>query len=253
MRPHYFLLLAFPLLTSFLSQQEKKTKVYLIGDSTMSEKDVHKYPETGWGMPFRYCFDSTVTVINKAVNGRSSKSFLAENRWQPVLDSLEAGDYVLIQFGHNDEAKEKKERYTTPAEFKENLKRYIRDTRSRQATPIVFSAVARRKFNDDSSIAETHPVYAGLAKEAAQEENALFIDLNDKSKILLQRFGIDKSTLLFLQLEPGEHPNYPDGVKDNTHFSELGARLMAQIVIRELRTLPIPLANHIYQPPTVKK
>lgn len=254
MRKAYLLLLFFPVLTAFLVPEDpSKTRVYLVGDSTMADKDSHKYPETGWGMPFRYFFDTTVVVLNRAVNGRSTKSFLAENRWQPILDSLREGDYVLIQFGHNDEAKEKKERYTSPQAFKDNLKRYIRDTRSRKAIPVILSPVARRRFLEDGSVAESHPVYATLAAEAAREEQALFIDLNEKSKALLNRFGPRTSALLFLQLEPGEHPNYPQGIQDNTHFSELGARCIAAIVLHEIGTLPTELARHIYQPPATKK
>src|SRR5262249_16637821 len=88
----------------------KNIRVYLVGDSTMSIKEVKAYPETGWGMPFVYFFDSTVTVDNRAKNGRSTKTFLSDKLWQPVVDNLQDGDYVFIQFGHNDEAKEKTER-----------------------------------------------------------------------------------------------------------------------------------------------
>lgn len=253
MRFIYSLLLAFPLLTSFLPAGDEPTRIYLIGDSTMADKDIHKYPETGWGMPFRYYFDSTVTVVNRAMNGRSTKSFIAENRWQSVYDSLRPGDYVFIQFGHNDESKAKKERYTAPDEFKNNLKKFVHETRSRQATPIILSAVARRQFGADGHIAESHPVYAALAREAAQEEKVIFIDLNEQSKALLDTFGEQQSALLFLQLAPGENPNYPDGVKDNTHFSELGARKIAQLVLKELKGQAIPLAQHIYQPAPAKK
>ena len=253
MRFIYSLLLTFPLLTSFLPADDNQTRVYLIGDSTMSEKDIHKYPETGWGMPFRYYFDSTITVINTAMNGRSTQSFIAEKRWQSVYDSLQAGDYVFIQFGHNDEAKEKKERFTPPAAFKDNLKRFINEARSKKAIPIILSPVARRKFGTDGHVTESHPVYATLAQEAAAEEKVFFIDLNEKSKALLDTFGAQQSALLYLQLAPGENPNYPAGVKDNTHFSELGARKIAQMVLNEIRTLPTPLAQHIYQPAPAKK
>lgn len=84
------------LLMSFLTQQKKPIKVYLVGDSTMSVKEVKAYPETGWGMPFAYFFDESVTVDNRAKNGRSTKTFISENRWQAVADSLEKDDYVFI-------------------------------------------------------------------------------------------------------------------------------------------------------------
>src|SRR5690606_7710385 len=99
--------------------------IHMIGDSTMANKERKAYPETGWGTPFSFFFDSTVTVVNHAKNGRSTKSFREEGLWQPVLERLKEGDYVLIQFGHNDEVKSKVGRYTTPDEFKANLSLYI--------------------------------------------------------------------------------------------------------------------------------
>ena len=112
-------------LLSFGMPGKKKITVWLCGDSTMSIKDPRYYPETGWGMPFVYFFDSTVTVDNKAKNGRSTKTFISEKLWQSVIDNAKEGDYVFIQFGHNDEAKEKVERYTTPEEYKANLLKFI--------------------------------------------------------------------------------------------------------------------------------
>src|SRR6476646_4696677 len=165
------------ILVAFISMAflpPKKITVWLIGDSTMANKEVKAFPETGWGMPFSYFFDSTVTVDNRAKNGRSTKSFIAEGLWQPVLDNLGEGDYVLIQFGHNDEVKEKVGRYTTHDEFRANLTRYV----------------------------------------------------DEKSKALVQQFGPENSKWLYDYVEPGEHPNYPEGKKDDTHFSELGARRM---------------------------
>jgi lysophospholipase L1-like esterase len=134
------------LLISFVPLQKKHIKVYLIGDSTMAIKETKAYPETGWGMPFSIFFDSTVTVDNRAKNGRSSRTFIEEGLWKPVVDHLEEGDYVFIQFGHNDEVSTKKS-FTTEAEFKNNLERYITETRSKKAIPVLLTPVARRKFD----------------------------------------------------------------------------------------------------------
>src|SRR5215216_5959012 len=120
---------------SYILYEKKKITVYLIGDSTMSVKEPRFYPETGWGMPFVYFFDSTVLVDNRAKNGRSTKSFISENLWQPVVDKLNEGDYVFIQFGHNDEGKEKVGRYTTVDEFKTNLLRYVNESKNKKAIP----------------------------------------------------------------------------------------------------------------------
>jgi len=223
----------------------KKITVWLIGDSTMANKEVKAFPETGWGMPFANFFDSTVTVDNRAKNGRSTKSFIAEGLWQPVIDHLSEGDYVLIQFGHNDEGKEKVGRYTTPDEFKTNLLRYVTETRSKKAIPILITPVTRRNFDSVGKIKETHPIYADVVRQVAQESNTPLIDLDEKSKALLQQYGDENSKFLFNYLDPNEHPNYPDGQKDNTHFSELGARKMAELVLAEIKSLHLELADRI--------
>jgi lysophospholipase L1-like esterase len=242
-----FILFSCLLLSSFIPPK-KKIKVWLIGDSTMANKETRAYPETGWGMPFTYFFDSTVVVDNRAKNGRSTKSFIAEGLWQPVLDNLQEGDYVFIQFGHNDEGKEKVGRYTTPEEFKENLLRYINESRSKKAIPVLITPVTRRNFDSTGRIRETHPVYADAVKEVAQQSKVSLIDLDEKSKALLQQYGPENSKILFNYLDAGEHPNYPDGRKDDTHFSELGARKMAELVLAEIRNLHLELEQRIVRP-----
>ncbi|MGI4863158.1 MAG: rhamnogalacturonan acetylesterase [Janthinobacterium lividum] len=221
-------------------------RVYLIGDSTMSIKQVKAYPETGWGMPFTAFFDETVTVDNRAQNGRSTKTFIAENRWQPVVSELHAGDYVFIQFGHNDEVPTKKS-YTTEVEFTANLKRFVSETRSHKGQPILLTPVARRKFDAAGKIEETHAAYSELVRGVARDTNTPLIDLDRSSQALLQQFGVENSKLLFNHLAPGEHPNYPDGREDNTHFNELGARRMAELVLADIRALKLGLVEHLAQ------
>lgn len=230
-----------------LKPAPKKITVWLIGDSTMSIKDTKAYPETGWGMPFVYFFDSTVTVDNRAKNGRSSKSFRYEKLWQPVMDKLQEGDYVFIQFGHNDESVAKGERYSPPDLFKQNLLQYVNEARSKKAIPVLITPVSRRKFKDGRQV-ETHAEYSPLVRQVADANNVLFIDLDTKSRELYQQFGEETSKLLFLQLKPGEHPNYPNGVEDNTHFSELGARLIAQLVLKEISNHIPGLAERVKKP-----
>ena len=239
-------------LLSFALPEKKKIKIFLAGDSTIAIKETKAFPETGWGMPFVQFWDSTVTVVNKAKNGRSSKTFLSEGLWKSIMDDAKEGDYVIIQFGHNDESIEKKERYATPDTFKMNLNRFIKETKERKATPILLTPVSRRKFDKDGKAVATHEQYAALVREVAKETGVLFIDLDEKSKALYQQFGPEYSKLLFLQLQPGEHPNYPEGKNDNTHFNELGARLIAQLVLAEIKNLKLELAERIVKPPVKK-
>lgn len=226
---------------------DKKTTVYLIGDSTIANKQIRAYPETGWGMPFTYFFDSTITVDNRAKNGRSTRTFIDEGLWKPVVENLQEGDYVFIQFGHNDEVETKKS-YTTKEQFTANLMRYVTETRAKKARPVLLTPVARRKFDSMGKIVGTHDVYAELVRVVAKQQHVPLIDLDKNGQALMQQMGVEASKLLFNHLQPGEHPNYPGGKVDDTHFSELGARKVAQIVLAEIRNLKLPLAEHIHKP-----
>jgi lysophospholipase L1-like esterase len=249
MKITYTFILSF--LVFFLVPEKKKIKIFLAGDSTMSIKEVKAYPETGWGMPFVSFWDSTVIIINRAKNGRSTKTFINEGLWKSISDEVMEGDYVFIQFGHNDESKEKTERYTTPEEYKNNLSVFIRETRAKKANPVLLTPASRRRFDKEGKVLQTHETYSALVRNVAGEQDVPLIDLDEKSRSLYQEFGMENSKLLFLQLKPGEHPNYPDGKIDNTHFNELGARLMAELVLQSIRVVVPELVERIVVP--VKK
>lgn len=226
-----------------------KLRVFLVGDSTMSEKRVSAYPETGWGMIFQKFFDTSNTVVyNHAQNGRSTKSFLTEQLWAPIVDSLQEGDIVLIQFGHNDEVASKPQS-TTQKEFQQNLAKYINDTRAKKGIPVFITPAARRKFDAQGKIEDTHQIYSELVRKVARKKKVTLIELDKKSQALLQAFGPEHSKWLFNYLKPGQHPNYPQGREDDTHFSELGARKMAEIVYGELKSLdPGGITEHFFKP-----
>jgi lysophospholipase L1-like esterase len=206
----------------------------MAGDSTMAVKQPRAFPETGWGMPFVYFWDSSITVIDKAKNGASTKTFIADGLWESIMQNAEAGDYIFIQFGHNDEVPTKRS-FTTENEFRSNLIKFISDSRSKNAIPVLLTPVARRKFDSTGQIEGTHEAYSQLVRNVAAEEKVILIDLDKKSQALYQQLGMEKSQLLFLHLQKGEHPNYPHGKEDNTHFSELGARLIAQLVLHGIK------------------
>jgi lysophospholipase L1-like esterase len=230
--------------TAFILPEKKKVKIFMAGDSTMAIKEPRAFPETGWGMPFVYFWDSSVSVINKARNGASTKTFMADGLWESIMQNAEAGDYVFIQFGHNDEVPTKKS-YTTEDEFRANLVKFISDVKTKNATPVLLTPVARRKFDSNGHIEGTHEVYSEIVRRVAVNEKVMLIDLDKKSQALYQQFGMEKSELLFLHLQKGEHPNYPDGKDDDTHFSELGARLVAQLVLNEIKEEIPELAERI--------
>ncbi|UOQ74184.1 rhamnogalacturonan acetylesterase [Hymenobacter cellulosilyticus] len=244
--------LAVLLLLSFAGAPPKKIKLYLIGDSTIAQKVKQTFPETGWGMPLPTFFDSTVVVDNRAQNGRSTRTFLAENRWQPIVDALQEGDYVFIQFGHNDESEAHPDRYTSPADFRQNLRKFVTETRAKKGYPVLITPVTRRKFDKEGKQQETHAPYTTATVDVARELKVPLIDLDKMSRELLQKYGVENSKLLFLQLEPGDHPNYPYGRNDNTHFSELGARKMAQLVMSQVVAQKLPLLSERIAKPTAK-
>jgi lysophospholipase L1-like esterase len=235
-------------LSGFALRQPPRITIWLCGDSTMSIKETKAYPETGWGMPFAFFWDSTVTVANRAKNGRSTKTFISEGLWQSVYDNIRPGDYVFIQFGHNDESKDKKERYATPDTFRMNLARFVNEARSKGGIPVLLTPVSRRKFDSSGTARPTHLEYAAYVQEVAANEKVVLFDLDTQSRELYQQMGKENSKSLFLQLQPGEHPNYPSGKEDNTHFNEWGARLIAQLVLRNIeRQLP-ELASRTVKP-----
>jgi lysophospholipase L1-like esterase len=210
--------------------------IWLAGDSTMAQKQENKRPETGWGEALQPCFDSAqVRIANRAMNGRSTKSFVGEGRWKNIVDSLTPGDYVLIEFGHNDE-KVTTPSGSPPAEFGANLARFVDEVRAKKATPVLLTPVVRRRWQD-GKLVDTHGEYPGAVRTVAKEKSVAFVDMTELSARVLERYGPDSSTTLFLQLKPGVNPNYPAGVEDNTHFSPVGAREMAGVFLNAMTTL----------------
>ncbi len=219
--------------------------IYLAGDSTMAEKKSDKRPETGWGEFLQQHFKAQkVRVENHAMNGRSTRTFIEEKRWQVILEKLKPGDYVFIEFGHNDQPKEKAS-HTSPEAFRNNLRCFVNETREKKAYPILLTPVMRRRFDDKGEFFDTHFEYPDLMRAVARESNVPLIDMQRKSERVIKEYGIEGSKKLFLQLKPGEHPNYPQGVEDNTHFSPLGAELMAAEAVAGLRELHIDLAKYL--------
>ncbi|MBS1511829.1 MAG: rhamnogalacturonan acetylesterase [Bacteroidetes bacterium] len=254
MKKIIYAIITIAVITGFTLPGKKKIKVYLIGDSTMCEYDVSRAPLTGWGMPFKYFFDSTVTIDNRARGGRSTRTFISENRWQPIADSLQEGDYVFIQFGHNDEAKEPQyqDRYTPVPDYKTNLLKFITETKAKKAIPVLITPVTRMRFDKEGNVQETHKEYSAAVWEVGNANQVPVIDLDADSRNVLQKMGPVNAKYLYMQLDSLEHPNYPAGQKDNTHFTEFGARKIAELVLAEIRNLHLELADRIVIP-KVKK
>ena len=218
-------------------------KIYLIGDSTVTNYRESDYPMMGWGQVFQHFFDKSAFVIdNRAIGGRSSRSFIEEGRWDEVRSVLKADDYVLIQFGHNDRDWTKAERYTSPADYKVYLKQYVNEARAKGAIPVLVSPMVMNAWRDDvlrNVFTETNNDYRGAMLEVANELNVPFVDLNMKSYELVASWGYENARrFLYNYYLPGEYLNYPNGSNDGlTHFQEMAAIEMAKFVAEGIEEL----------------
>ncbi|HSE37726.1 MAG TPA: rhamnogalacturonan acetylesterase, partial [Blastocatellia bacterium] len=220
--------------------------VYLAGDSTIAEKLPEKRPETGWGEALQKFFDpDKVRIENHAKNGRSTRTFIEEKLWQAIIDKLKKGDFVFIEFGHNDAAKNRTERYTPPEDYRRNLVRFINDVREKHAIPVLLTPVMRRRFDKDGKFQDSHGEYPDIVRAVAAEHKTPLIDMHRKSEKVLKQYGVEESKKLFLQLKPGENANYPTGIEDNTHFSPVGAEIMAGLAVEGILELKLELARKL--------
>jgi lysophospholipase L1-like esterase len=226
--------------------------VYVIGDSTASIYASDLYPRMGWAQPLPDFFaPACATIADKAISGRSSKSFYDEGAWTPIKNALRKGDYVLIQFGHNDEKTDDAARGTDPyTTFQQYLSIYLDDTTAKGATPILLTPINRNNWSGDT-LQDTHGDYPPAMRDLAQKKQVSLVDMTALTRTYFERIGQPATAKLFLILAAGESPNYPDGVTDNTHLQERGARLIAEMVLADLyrqglapgilaQTVPVP-------------
>ena len=223
--------------------------IHLAGDSTMAEKLPEKRPETGWGEHLAEQFRAgTVSVDNQARNGRSTRTFIEEGRWNALLATVQPGDVVLIQFGHNDQSLDKPDRYTPPTDYTRNLARFVADVRGRHAVPVLLTPVARRRFDESGLLQPSHGEDPDLVRALALRENVALVDMERRSSALLQETGAEPSKKLFLWLAPGTEANYPEGKEDNTHFSPTGAERLAREFAAGLCGVSTPLVPLLRKP-----
>jgi len=221
-----------------------KPRIFLIGDSTIAQKVPSVAPEMGWGMMFQQYVN--LPVQNHAVNGRSTKSFRTLGHWANVYDQLRPGDWVFIQFGHNDSKVSDTTRYAeAKTDYRKNLIRYITESRSKGGKPLLLTPVMRRKFDEKGQFVDQHGDYPSVVKEVAAQQKVPLIDLHASSRDAIVKLGIEDSKKLFLILDKGVSPNYPDGKDDNTHFTGYGADVMASLVAQGIRDLKNDLSQEL--------
>jgi len=219
--------------------------IFLVGDSTVSNYDASVAPRKGWGQALGDFLNEHVTIYNQALSGRSSKSFIQEGHLSKVERLIQTGDYLLIQFGHNDSKPDKERATESFTSYQDYLRQYIQLANDKHAFPILITPVQRRSFDEDDQFYETHADYPDAMKQIAQTSNVPLIDLTTMSKRLYERLGPEDSKKLFLWFKPGENDNYPEGVQDDTHFSAHGANEIAKLVIQGIRSLDLSLTRYI--------
>ncbi|MDE6391367.1 MAG: rhamnogalacturonan acetylesterase [Duncaniella sp.] len=232
--------------------------IFMIGDSTMANKPLDKEnQERGWGQMLPLYFQGAVKIDNHAVNGRSSKSFFDEGRWDAVMAKMKPGDYCIIQFGHNDE-KPKADRHTDPGStFDAMLKKYIDDTRSKGATPILMNSIVRRNFPPNASVKaedrddnppvgptketeggviliDTHGDYIKAPKNVAEQTGTIYVDMNALTHELVQTMGATLSRNLFMWIPANTYEFCPKGKTDNTHLNVLGGIVVSRLAANAL-------------------
>lgn len=233
---------------------DRTVTIFMIGDSTMANKSLNGgNRERGWGHVLGGFFSEEVHVDNHAMNGRSSKSFIDEGRWAVVLNKIKPGDYVFIQFGHNDE-KADSARHTEPGTtFDDNLRRFVKETREKGGIPVLFNSIVRRSFgHNEHAVAEddmrkdmskdtmaeegnvlvdTHGKYLDSPRRVAEELEVPFVDMNKITHDLVEGLGAEASKKLFMWIPEGVCAACPKGRADNTHLNVYGARTIAGLTV----------------------
>ena len=246
--------------------------IFMIGDSTMANKPLdNENQERGWGQMLPLMLRGAIKVDNHAVNGSSTKSFIDEGRWDKVMNLIKPGDYVVIQFGHNDEKSGKPKKYTVPGgTFDDNLCKFVSEARSKGAQPILMNSIVRRNFPVDTAavhidrddnppvgfenvkhtpegnlLVDTHKAYLDAPRRVAREMAVPFVEMNTLTHNLVQCLGKEPSRELFMWIPEGKYPFCPKGKVDNTHLNIKGATIVAGIAARAIAEAVPSLRDYI--------
>ena len=229
------------------SGETRPLNIFIAGDSTASVYQTNEAPRTGWGQALGLFTTEHATVVDYAASGRSSKSFVDEGLLDRILGEIQPGDYLLINFGHNDQKDDDPARYTDPyTTYQDYLQMYIDGARAHGATPVLITPVERRRFRDTGEAYTTHGDYPAAMQALAAEQGVALVDLSQLSLDLWNELGPEVTKDYFLYLEPGESPNYPDGRQDDTHFQAKGAIELARLIAGALaRQSVLPAGDYL--------
>lgn len=227
---------------SYLERHFMKQQIFIVGDSTAAIKADDKRPETGWGEKFPQFISAQYQVNDFAFNGASTKTFLKRGVLKDINQKIKPNDYLLIQFGHNDQKIEDPDWGTSISEYQKNLTKFINFAKHHGAISIVLSSIIRRNYQD-GQLVNTLGDYPKAAKECANANDTFFIDMNQVTFDYVKLQTPEESKKLWLNVD--HSANYPNGVHDNTHLNNYGATIIAKLTALELAKLQTPLAKAI--------
>ncbi len=233
--------------------------LFLAGDSTMCNYQDRQYPQQGWGQALYKFMNDPARLHNKAIGGRSAKSFKAEGRWQALVDELKAGDYVIVAFGHNDANKRKAERYSSKEDYKALMKGFADDVKAKGATIIYATSIPHSGgvTKDDNGATHVRGTAAGIGpyidatRELGKENGIEFLDLNAYACDNFPKLGAEAVYKLYMRIDPGEYANYKDGKRDACHTRDTGADFFARAVVSMCRERKLPVASLFKDPAKV--
>lgn len=225
-----------------ITPKDNLTVVYLAGDSTVTNQDVE--PWASWGQFITGYFDDTVVVANYAVSGSALSSFKGGNRLKKILSLIKKGDYLFVEFAHNDE-KIKGEENGAWGSYSTLLDEFVQSAKDKGAIPVLVTPTQRRSFNENGTLKETHGDFPAAMRDVAVKNNVALIDLTKMTTELYETWGDEPSRKAFVQYSANTFPGQVKALEDNTHFNSFGANEIALCVLKGIRELDIPLKKQI--------
>lgn len=216
--------------------------LFLAGNSTVV--DEANEPWCGWGQAFPLFFTSKVAIANYAESGEAANTFVSSKRFAKLLTKIKKGDYLFIEFGHNDQ-KQKGEGKGPYTSYKSDLKYLVDETRAKGATPVLVTSMHRRSFDENGKVINTHGEYPNAVRLLAKEENVPLIDLNNMSKELYEAWGVEGSKKAFVHYPAGTFPDQHKALEDNTHFNPYGGYQIARCIIKGIIEANLPIEKYI--------
>lgn len=216
--------------------------IFLCGNSTVVDQE--KEPWASWGQMITRFFNDSISFANYAESGESANTFIGAKRLAKALTQMKTGDYIFIEFGHNDQ-KQKGPGKGAYYSYMTSLKIFIDEARARGAHPILITPTQRRRFNSEGKIVNTHGEYPEAMRWLADKENIPVIDLNEITRTLYESMGVEQSKKLFVHYPAGTWPGQTNDLADNTHFNPFGAYEVAKCVIEGMKTATPELMKYL--------